>query len=108
MRTSVLIAAIVTVAAGWSLSDPAAAQQQRPEVACAGKALSMFGSTGRPPLTVRRDGADVFKMQIVPGLIVTICYDQLGPDGELTGDIAIRTHSPSGSARLQMTINDAA
>jgi hypothetical protein len=112
MRRGIAIAAVTSMLALVPSANRAIAQPQRRQAdECATKsARTLFGSTERPQLSVRRAGAEVFKLLLVPNLIVSVCYDELGPDGELTGDLVIRMSPGVGAvgSPMVMTIADAA
>jgi hypothetical protein len=53
------------------------------------KEILMFTSDTSAQLLISRNGVLLSTVQVPPRRIISISYDRLGPDGELTGDVVI-------------------
>jgi hypothetical protein len=87
MRSVRRITAAVVIAGALIPINDVIAQA---EAGCEGKNLVLFSSDGNTRLTVTRDGAPLFTMDLAPGLLLRACYDRLGARGELAGDVVVR------------------
>jgi hypothetical protein len=55
---------------------------------------SFFSRDREQIITITRDGAVLSTLHIPQETFVVICYDRLGPDGELIGNLSIRARRP--------------